>query len=202
MTKQVVVSVDGSPAAVSALSWAARMAPGAKDVESSPTVRLALEGVTDGHPLTERCASGGVVVELLTTAVDADLLVVGSRGRSRGGSPLGSDSRACLAHAACLVAVGRQAPQGRVFGRVIVRVDGSVHARARLLLGAQEARLRGASPQTLHKSPAARSSCWCSTARTPTSSSLVPGAHPRSRPCDGEVATPRTTADAAQTAGD
>jgi nucleotide-binding universal stress UspA family protein len=166
MTYRVVVGVDGSPAAAAALAWAAGEARlhgaeldawtiedrSAGDTVVARALPIAFEELTTGYPLTVRHGLGDAAAELVAACGDADLLVVGSRGRSPlGGLPLGSVSRACLAHAPCPVVVVRsQSEQASSHGRVVVGVDGSGHSRQALRVAADEARLRGAVLALVH----------------------------------------------------
>lgn len=102
--------------------------------------------------MTQRQGHGDPATELVAACADADLLVVGSRGRSSlAGLLLGSVSRACLAHAPCPVVVVRSEPkQALSHRRVIVGVDGSDHSRQALRLAAEEARLRDAALNVVH----------------------------------------------------
>lgn len=168
MSGRIVVGVDGSPAAAAALAWAASEARlrGAALVACSvvegrgrhgddetvdSAVTSALEESVGGYPTTVLTSHGEPGVDLLAACVDADLLVVGSRGRGWiAGALLGSVSRWCVTHARCpVVVVGHQSVTVPV-GRVVVGVDGSPDARAALLVAAQEARLRGAKLHVLH----------------------------------------------------
>lgn len=167
MSGHIVVGVDGSPEAASALAWAASEARlrgaelvacsvieprhGHADAVSDSAVTPASEESTGGYPATALTRHGEPAVELLAACQDGDLLVVGSRGRGRlAGTLLGSVSRACVTHARCpVVVVGHPSATGPV-GRVIAGVDGSPHARAALLAAAREARLRGATLHVLH----------------------------------------------------
>jgi nucleotide-binding universal stress UspA family protein len=166
MTGRVVVGVDGSPAALAALTWAAGEARlrGAElvvwtvadrtgaDVVTAPVSRSAVDECTGGYPLTVRHGWGDAAAELVAAGADADLLVVGSRGRGPlTGLVLGSVSRACLAHAPCPVVVVRpQTGPTASYRRVIVGVDGSGHSRQALRIAADEARLRGAALHVMH----------------------------------------------------
>jgi nucleotide-binding universal stress UspA family protein len=111
-----------------------------------------LEELAGGYPVTPRHGYGDVAAELVAACADADLLVVGSRGRGPlKGLVLGSVSRACLAHAPCPVVVVRPQPEeAPPRGRVIVGVDGSDHSRQALRVAADEARLRGVALHVLH----------------------------------------------------
>lgn len=170
MTHRVVVGFDGSPGALVAVSWAAGEARlrGAElvawtvldrqesrhvaDSVAAKTPRRSLEESAGGYPVTVRHGYGDAAAELVAACGDADLLVVGSRGRgSLEGLVLGSVSRACLAHAPCPVVVVRPQPeQVPPLGRVIVGVDASEHSRQALRVAAEEARLRGAVLHVLH----------------------------------------------------
>jgi nucleotide-binding universal stress UspA family protein len=89
---------------------------------------------------------GAAAQVLVDASVDADLLVVGSRGRGAVRSTvLGSVALHCLTHAACPVAVvhPRRAAAGRA-ARVVVGVDGSDLSRAALAAGIEEAARLGA----------------------------------------------------------
>lgn len=88
---------------------------------------------------------GSPAAELAAEAKDADLLVVGSRGR--GGFAelmLGSVSHQLAAHAPCPVVIVRGDVVRRREGRVVVGVDGSAASKKALAWATEEARLRGA----------------------------------------------------------
>lgn len=134
----VVVGVDGSPSSYAALRWAARYAemiggvveavhawdtPSAVgwtgpaidpdfDLEQArERFKEALDAVfPDGRPagLRERLVEGDPSEVLIRASEDAELLVVGHRGRGGfGRAMLGSVSQRCAQHAACPVVVVR-----------------------------------------------------------------------------------------------
>jgi nucleotide-binding universal stress UspA family protein len=134
---KVVVGVDGSASSQQALRWAARQArlTGGKShavsVWDYPTGALVLEdidwfGITGKilddavtsslHPdeadRVERSVLRGYPARvLLDAAADADLLVVGSRGRGgMAGMLLGSVSQHLVTHASCPIVVVRAEP--------------------------------------------------------------------------------------------
>jgi nucleotide-binding universal stress UspA family protein len=136
-TGRIVVGVDGSPQSEDALRWAAAQASrahaelravlawelplgygltvrpetdwaahGAALLDA--TVRRALEE-RDAAGVVQEVVEGSPAGELLRAAEDADLLVVGSRGRGGfAGMLLGSVSRHVAAHATCPVVVDRR----------------------------------------------------------------------------------------------
>jgi nucleotide-binding universal stress UspA family protein len=135
VTGRIVVGVDGSPASEHALRWAADQArstgaevhailawrlPLGYGVTVRPGPDWAAHGehllaTTVARALDEQAAGvvrevveGTPAVELIRAAADADLLVVGCRGRGGfAGMLLGSVSRHVAAHAACPVVVHR-----------------------------------------------------------------------------------------------
>jgi nucleotide-binding universal stress UspA family protein len=131
MTYKVIVGVDGSPHGAAALRWALADAaehsgevtavlawqmpflsiPGAFDRgELEQTYKeFLLKTVAEIAPAPEVpvhpvVAEGDPIEALIAAAEDADLLVLGTRGRSPfAGLLLGSVSQACAAHASCPV---------------------------------------------------------------------------------------------------
>jgi nucleotide-binding universal stress UspA family protein len=80
---------------------------------------------------------------LLETAIGADLLVVGSRGRGGlGGLLLGSVSNQCVHHAPCPVTVVRETLDSLRRARVVVGVDGSACGHEALTWAIAEAAAR------------------------------------------------------------
>ncbi|HEY6533745.1 MAG TPA: universal stress protein [Acidimicrobiales bacterium] len=78
------------------------------DSEASLQATLQEEGVasTDAVPVTATVAEGAAAAALIEVAKDADLLVVGSRGRGGfTGLLLGSVSQQCTMHGRCPVVV-------------------------------------------------------------------------------------------------
>jgi nucleotide-binding universal stress UspA family protein len=136
----VVVGVDGSPESEQALRWAARQArtTGARlraviawhvplaygvtargepdwAAHSAHTLATSVAGALDGGTATEveqEVVEDDPAVALLRAAEDADLLVVGRRGRGGfAGMRLGSVSRHVATHASCPVVVHPGTPQ-------------------------------------------------------------------------------------------
>lgn len=169
MAERVIVGVDGSSAAAAALTWAADEARlrnaelvvwtirqrGESEAATSAVTEQSSSSYADltaGYPLDLRQGHGDPATELVAACADADLLVIGSRGRSAlAGLLLGSVSKTCLAHAPCPVVVVRPEANATLdHRRVIVGVDGSLHSRQALCLAAEEARLRDAALHVLH----------------------------------------------------
>lgn len=142
MSYRIVVGVDGSTHSSAALRWAMDNATARKAAEvvavlawqmplvSNPTAfdseelqgtyeKLLTETVNDalpspGLPVDLRVVMGDPIDVLVEASHDAQLLVVGSRGRSPfAGLILGSVSQACAARAACPVVVVKQPEVGR-----------------------------------------------------------------------------------------
>src|SRR5512142_323862 len=103
--RRIVVGVDGSPASVDALRWAVDEA---RVRHAHLTVAMAWVDLT-GVGVEPLLVEGEAADRLEELAADADLLVVGSRGRSAvAGVLLGSVSRHCVLHAGCPVVVVRK----------------------------------------------------------------------------------------------
>ena len=138
----VVVGVDGSDASRDALRWAASYAqligahlravtawqwplsmtvalPVPEDFDPAADALKALDGILSetlgDHPaisISSRVYDGPAAAALVDDAADADLLVVGSRGRGGfAGLLLGSTSEHCARHAACPVVIVRHAAE-------------------------------------------------------------------------------------------
>jgi nucleotide-binding universal stress UspA family protein len=137
MSYRIVVGVDGSPHSTSALRWAMNDAASRIDAKvvavlawqmplvSNPAAfdpdelqanyeQLLVKTVADaphqpGVPVETRVISGEPIDVLVDQSRDAQLLVVGSRGKSLfKGVLLGSVSQACAARAICPVVVVKQ----------------------------------------------------------------------------------------------
>jgi nucleotide-binding universal stress UspA family protein len=103
-----------------------------------------LPGV-DAVPVRLVVSEGHAVPELLRRSEDADLLVVGSRGRGAMRSALlGSVALHCTTHVRCPVVVVHPMSSAAESPRVVVGVDGSTESRAALVVALQEARRTGA----------------------------------------------------------
>lgn len=96
--------------------------------------------------VADSLVAGDPVPALLAAAQDAELLVVASQSGGRlTDLLLGSVTRKMVVQAACPVVVVRHdMPPERVFGEVVVGVDGSGPAQAALRFAVEEAALRGA----------------------------------------------------------
>jgi nucleotide-binding universal stress UspA family protein len=133
MTHRIVVGVDGSEHGNAALRWAVDEAavhngeilavfawqmpfigvPGAFDRDEMERVcklfvQEAVAAAVPGAvvPITKLVAEGDVSASLIEAAKDADMLVLGSRGRGGfAGLNLGSVSQECVQHAVCPVVI-------------------------------------------------------------------------------------------------
>jgi nucleotide-binding universal stress UspA family protein len=131
VTYRIVVGIDGSPHATAALRWSLAQAqnhdgeilallawqlpflsvPGAFDraeleqVYKNFLVKMVSEvAPTPPVPLHTIVAEGDPIQSLITASQNADMLVLGTRGRSAfAGLMLGSVSQACAASAPCPV---------------------------------------------------------------------------------------------------
>ncbi len=175
----VAVAYDGSPAATTALTWAARDAGSrgarlrvlmAADVGPGDTggaaalaeagreagVKLTREGAewaatVEGGPPAESIETdvriGDPTAALVEASREADLLVIGNRGRGAvTGALLGSTAFSVTARAACPVVVVRGDTELRVgvSHPVVVGVDSSESALAAVAWAADEAATSGA----------------------------------------------------------
>lgn len=121
---------------------AAAPAPVGMPVPPADSMEQAAKEVLDGTigdvapdaDVERRVLSGEAAATLLAESADADLLVVGSRGRGAfRGALLGSVSSRCVSHAEVPVLVVPGEPRGRVGpARIVAGVDGSEDAAAAL----------------------------------------------------------------------
>lgn len=179
----IIVGVDGSAASDQALDWAVReaairgaelrllRAPPAQDVMAVTFAAPAIPGRDDAvlDRAGQRAATLGTTVHLISEmaldtaghalvqrSLEADLLVMGSRGTRTGlaRAVLGSTALYVATHSHCPVVIvpdgrddtphtpGRATP--RTGGSVVVGYDGSPEARVALVVAGDEATLRGA----------------------------------------------------------
>jgi nucleotide-binding universal stress UspA family protein len=140
MSYKIVVGVDGSAHSVAALRWALAEAARAADGEVTALLCwqlpfLSVPGAFDKAelartyneflvktisevapsppvPILPLVAQGDPTESLIIASKDAELLVLGIRGRSPfAGLMLGSVSQACAAHAACPVVLVKRADE-------------------------------------------------------------------------------------------
>ena len=136
---RIVVGVDGSPASVDALRWAARQAEltgaadypstsgmefGSLDIDWAGNARAALVDTLhvalgdNATSITGTVTRGHPAEVLVAAAQGADLLVVGSRGHAAlPGRLLGSVSERVAARAPCPVVVVRHIPDPITLGQ-------------------------------------------------------------------------------------
>jgi nucleotide-binding universal stress UspA family protein len=103
--RRIVVGVDGSPESQSALEWAVREGQHARTQLDLTLVTMRPDGhwPVAVHPLAVAGSPAEVLVDI---ARDAELLVVGSRGRGAfTGLLLGSTSQRCAERSPCPVVV-------------------------------------------------------------------------------------------------
>ncbi|TDC68573.1 universal stress protein [Actinomadura sp. GC306] len=169
----VVVGYDGSPASEAAVRWAAAAArlrgvpltvahawdvygaAGPLAIPVGDLVAAAEQVVGEGADHARETAGevravigrGGPTPVLLEAAAEAELVVVGTRGRGGfAGLVLGSTAVELASHASAPVVVVRDRPaeETRSGGPVVVGVDGSAASLEALALAFTEADLRGA----------------------------------------------------------
>ena len=178
---RIVVGVDGSEEGRSALRWAAVQAghtgqelrlvtafgSNRQFIDDREAQLLMEHVITESTGEAHEIVPGAVISDseylrppqhaLVEESKDADLLVVGSRGRGGfAGLALGSVSRGCAHECRCPVVIVR-APEGEAplpsvesgSGRIVVGVDGSTSAQAALLWAARQADLTGAKLEVL-----------------------------------------------------
>jgi nucleotide-binding universal stress UspA family protein len=113
------------------------------EVRADPAV-TAVAGTAE-VPTALVVSMGPAAERLVQISGDADLLVVGSRGRGLVRSALlGSVALHCATHARCSVVVVHPTPAAHRTGRVLVGVDGSGGSRAALAAAVREAARRSA----------------------------------------------------------
>jgi nucleotide-binding universal stress UspA family protein len=110
-----------------------------EDIRSDPAIE-AIPGAS-AVPVRIIPVAGAAAEALVDRSADAELLVVGSRGRSAVRSALlGSVALHCVTHAACPVVVVHPRPAGTPAGApVVVGVDGSAESLAALRAAVAEA---------------------------------------------------------------
>jgi len=175
--RRVVVGVDGSQGADTALIWAAAeakrrddllevvfvygrapLADGERDGEFDDEAQRAVDRATRTVTVLEpslvvkaEAREGNPAKVLVEASAHADLLVVGSRGRGGfAGLLLGSVSQKCVAHARSTVVVVRPSTAATGDRRVVVGVDGSPNSDRAVRWAADEAERRRAILRIVH----------------------------------------------------
>lgn len=177
--QRIVVGVDGSTNAEVALRWALEEAqahdaalqavmawsyldqrhadhgvdfdPAYGEAQAKAALKAALAAVGPSRPVEQKVVCDLAGSALLEAADDADLVVVGARGRGGfAGLLLGSVSQQVLEHATCPVAVVRDEALPAADKPVVVGVDGSESGNRALRWAAAEARARGAALHLVH----------------------------------------------------
>ncbi|MEV4824652.1 universal stress protein [Micromonospora sp. NPDC049274] len=136
-------------------------------------IRAAIDRAdTNEVPVTGEVLAGNPTTVLVRESADADLLVLGHRGR--GGFPellLGSVAVTVAAHAACPVLITRGSPQ--TGGEVLIGVDGSPGNHAAIGFAFHEAALRKADLRALHTRQESNSTDHASTIENDPGSDFV-----------------------------
>lgn len=165
MPRHIVVGVDGSVLATSAVEWAAADAqrrgrslrivhvcehrPYGVDVTKYCTGALAAAAdrardLTRGVEVTTELLSGNAIDALIGESASADTVVLGSRGLGGfAGLVVGSVGLSVAGHAAGPVVIVRGVSVVR-HGRVVVGYDGSAHSEAAMEYAIEQARAREA----------------------------------------------------------
>jgi len=176
---RIVVGVDGSDSAITALRWAVQEAerhdatvvavlawsyldqrhadhsqefdPAYTAQEAQDALRAAVEAVGSPRPIEQVTICDLPVQALLEASDGADLMVVGARGLGGfKGLLLGSVSERMLERAPCPVAIIRETGTQGPEAAVVVGIDGSPEATAALHWAAAEARARQAPLRVVH----------------------------------------------------
>lgn len=205
--RPVVVGVDGSPASMAALDWAADEAqrrhlpvrlcqalpmPPRADTRADPEGRHArtdvlaqavarITAIAPELDVTTVTAHGSAAPVLLDASRDASLLVVGARRRGAlASATLGSTSLDVAAHGHCPVAVVRALPSVLPDRPgVVVGVDGSEVSEAAVAQAFLEADARGLPLTVVH--------AWA-LEYDPTSLTMTEGSHARRQAVEEERA--------------
>lgn len=178
--RPVVAGVDGSPAALAAVRWAAKEASArelpltlvhllphaarryqelVRPVLREQAEKWLYEAMTaaraEAPEVTPRVVlhEADVVSALVETSVDAAMIVLGANGIGGfTGMPVGSTANSVVAGALCPVVLVRTQPPGPsdTAGPVVVGVDGSPASEAAIKFAFEEASSRGCALVALH----------------------------------------------------